>query len=93
MNEENKDDSLPLSVRVATYQRKLLRKGIDGEGVELRNSREILNSLADYKDFHRVYGEKELYEILNKKKLIETPSSLASDDFNYDLKIAFRKHA
>ena len=93
MNEENKDDSLPLSVRVATYQRKLLRKGIDGEGVELRNSREILNSLADYKDFHRVYDEKELYGILNKKKLIETPSSLASDDFNYDLKIAFRKHA
>ena len=104
---ENDEEILPAAVRATTFQRTLLRKGIDGENAavvkhgrsklsniipsaKFSHSIDILNSLADFKDNHHVYTDEELYEILHNRKAADTPSSLASDSFNYNVKVGFK---
>ena len=90
-NSIQENDVLPVSVRSTTYQRTLLKKGISGGTASVKKlGRTILNSLADFKDFHHVYTDEELFEILNKRRKADTPSSLASDDFNYSVKKGIR---
>jgi glutaredoxin-related protein len=98
----NDEETLPVSVKATAYQRTLLKKGINGDNPVVKKhgrsklplfnnqSVDILSSLADFKNFHHIYTEKELYEIFNREKLVETPSSLQSDEFNYNVKKGLR---
>ena len=57
---------LPVSIRTAAYQRKLMWSGINRKSKDHKHGRNILNSLADLKSFYHAYTSKELEDIFNK---------------------------
>ncbi|CAI2382258.1 unnamed protein product [Moneuplotes crassus] len=84
---KDEEEILPVSVRSIAYQRTLLKKGISSEDPGLMKiGKEILNSLAEFKNMTRPLTDEQIDQILNRGAKVDTPSSLASDDFNYKVK-------
>ena len=62
---------LPVSIRTAAYQRKLMWNGINRKSKDHKHGRNILNALADLKKFYHAYTPQELEEIFRNKEQTE----------------------